>query len=133
MPALEMVDESFVAAPPAQVAAALSGQRRWRRWWPDLALTVVADRGELGLRWAMAGALHGTLEMWLEPVLDGTVLHQILHAELPGARPRELADQQRRRRLAAKAIAFELKATLEGARPPGEPPGTGPDHPRGPG
>lgn len=51
---------------------------------PDLALTVVEDRAEKGMRWAVAGPLTGTMEIWLEPVLDGVVLHYFLHAEPSG-------------------------------------------------
>jgi len=119
---LDVVDETFLAAAPAEVAAAMGRPQRWRRWWPDLRLTVVHDRGPQGVRWSVAGALRGTMEVWLEPMLDGTVLHHFLRAELPGASPAELDAQRHRRRLTAKAVAFELKAELEHGRPPGEPP-----------
>lgn len=122
-----MVDQTFVAAAPEQVAAELSGPRRWRRWWPDLQLSVVHDRGAAGIRWQVGGALVGTMEMWLEPVLDGTVVHHFLHAEFLHAErssvnPRDIPAQVHARRLQAKRVAFEVKRTLEAGRRAGEPP-----------
>ena len=118
--ALDVVDETFLAAPPAAVAARMAGERRWRDWWPDLRLTVVHDRGPQGVRWTVAGALRGTMEIWLEPVLDGTVLHLFLRSELPDGA--DVGAEVGRRRRQAKAVAFELKADLEAGRAAGEPP-----------
>ncbi|UZJ23563.1 polyketide cyclase / dehydrase and lipid transport [Rhodococcus antarcticus] len=120
MRALDVVDETFLAAPPAAVAARIAGPGRWRRWWPDLRLTVAHDRGPQGVRWTVDGALRGTLEIWLEPVLDGTVLHLFLRSELPDGA--DVGSELGRRRRQAKAVAFELKADLEAGRPAGEPP-----------
>ena len=69
----------------------------------------------------MAGALVGTMEVWLEPMLDGTVLHYFLRAD-PPAGGRDSEHETVRRRLRAKEVAFALKRALEGDRPPGEPP-----------
>jgi hypothetical protein len=77
------------------------------------------------VRWTVRGALVGTMEVWLEPVLDGTVLHYFLRADLPpgpAARPGRLRREKTRRQLAAKAVALDLKAVLEGGRRPGCPP-----------
>jgi hypothetical protein len=121
--AVDIVDETFVVAPPKIVAAAFAAPGTWRRLWPDLELAVYADRGDEGLRWTVAGALTGTMEVWLEPVLDGTLLHYYLRAELPGpAAEPELRRERRRRQLDAKRITLGLKAVLEEGRPPGEPP-----------
>ena len=77
----------------------------------------------------MRGALVGTMEVWLEPALDGTILHYFLRAGrpalagLPAARrARMIRKETRRRQLAAKQVALALKLVLEGGRPPGEPP-----------
>ncbi len=129
MPSVDVVDETFLAVPPAIVAAELSRPARWRRLWPDLHLRVVTDRGVQGFRWTVTGALVGSMEIWLEPVLDGTVLHYYLRADPagPGGSPapapwrRGMAEARRRQR-AAKAIAFALKERLEAGRAPGEPP-----------
>jgi hypothetical protein len=128
---LDIVDETFLAVPPGTVAAAFADPRSWSRYWPDLVLRVYADRGAEGLRWTVRGALVGTMEVWLEPVLDGTVLHYFLRASPAGSagerlelRPRQLRREFDRRARAAKRIALELKDLLEDGRPPGLPPAT---------
>lgn len=119
---LDVVDETFLAVPPARVATALARSARWRAWWPDLALHLHDDRGPAGLRWQVTGRVSGSMEVWLEPMLDGTVLHYFLRVQVPEASATELLGAARKRRLAAKKMAFELKAELEAGRPAGEPP-----------
>jgi hypothetical protein len=120
---VDIVDETFLVVPPKIVASAFADPAAWRRYWPDLTLTVYLDRGDEGLRWTVGGALVGTMEVWLEPVLDGTVLHYFLRAELPASvGPRQADIERRRRQLAAKRIALGLKAVLEDGRAPGCPP-----------
>lgn len=122
VPAVDVIDETFLAVPPDTVAAAFADPGAWRRFWPDLDLEVYADRGAQGLRWTVRGALVGTMEVWLEPVLDGTVLHYFLRADFPeqvqGRPLKEIARRQR----AAKAVALDLKFVLEDGRKPGVPP-----------
>ena len=128
-PALDLVDETFLAVPPSTVAAVFKDPACWARYWPDLVLELYTDRGEKGLRWTVRGALVGTMEVWLEPVLDGTLLHYFLRAT-PAERggtpralpPRELRREFDRRARAAKAIALGLKEILEDGREPGVPP-----------
>ncbi|SNT22663.1 polyketide cyclase / dehydrase and lipid transport [Rhodococcoides kyotonense] len=130
MSSIQVADQTFVAAPGARVSEALSPQVRWRQWWPDLRLTVTEDRGEQGIRWTVAGALTGTMEFWLEkmPVVDGVVVHYFLHAEPNAGRERvDLVDENHRRRVAGKAVTFELKRELEAGRAAGE----RPEHARG--
>lgn len=129
MPSVDVHDETFVAVPPGLLAAVFADQRQCRRLWPDLRLTVYADRGDRGIRWTVGGALVGTMEVWLEPMLDGTLLHYFLRADPAGLHgaprpldPRAGAAEVARRQLVAKAVAFELKDRLEAGRPPGEPP-----------
>jgi len=126
---VDVVDQTFVVAPPEVVAAEFATPERWRILWPDLDLEIVTDRGAHGVRWTVAGALIGSMEVWLEPVLDGTVVHYFLRADPVGsdgrpapASPRRAAAQVRVRQRAAKAIAFALKDRLEAGRAPGEPP-----------
>ncbi|MFI6100417.1 polyketide cyclase / dehydrase and lipid transport [Lentzea sp. NPDC051213] len=124
MASVDVVDETFLAVPPSVVAAAFSMPSSWRSFWPDLELDVYADRGDEGLRWTVGGALVGTMEIWLEPMLDGTVLHYFLRAD-PAAgslTPRNALREVQRRQLAAKSVALGLKLTLEDGRPPGCPP-----------
>jgi hypothetical protein len=124
MNSIQIADETFVAADPVEVGRAVGDPANWRRWWPDLLLTVVEDREDKGHRWTVAGALTGTMEIWLEPVLDGVVLHYFLHAE-PSAvaawqlAKMNLATMNHRRRVAGKNMAFEVKRTLEASRPVG--------------
>jgi hypothetical protein len=129
VPTLDVIDETFLAVPPKLVAAVFAEPTAWRRFWPDLAVAVYADRGDQGLRWTVGGALVGTMEVWLEPVLDGTVLHYFLRADLPERprppTPRQLRRERTRRQLAAKALALALKSELENGRRPGCPPDLG--------
>lgn len=83
MSTVQVADQTFVAAPGTAVAEVLSDRGRWRLWWPDLTLDVREDRGDKGIRWTVAGPMDGTMEVWLEPCLDGVILHYFLHAE-PG-------------------------------------------------
>jgi hypothetical protein len=121
---IQVADEMFIAADGARVGAAIADRASWRRWWPDLRLQVVEDRAEKGIRWAVTGALTGTMEIWLEPTLDGVLLHYFLHAEPSGVAAWQLAKMNLAkmthcRRVAGKKMAFEVKTTLERSRPVG--------------
>ena len=122
MPSVDVVDETFVVVPQEVLAAEFATPTHWRALWPDLDLEVMTDRGAAGFRWTVTGALVGSMEVWLEPVLDGTVLHYFLRVDLPGATPRSLRRERTRRQLAAKALSLGLKAQLENGRAPGCPP-----------
>jgi hypothetical protein len=133
MTSVDVVDETFITVPPSRLAAEFADPDAWPRFWPDLRLTVGTDRAEKGLRWIVGGALVGSMEVWLEPVLDGTVLHYYLRAD-PADRdgkpsplpPRRAVAEAARRQRAAKAVALGLKDLLEDGRPPGEPPANEP-------
>ncbi|KAA8962656.1 polyketide cyclase / dehydrase and lipid transport [Mycobacterium sp.] len=129
MHSVQIADETFVAADPARVGAAVADPPGWRRWWPDLRLEVVEERGDKGIRWAVTGPLTGTMEIWLEPLLDGVLLHYFLHAEPSGVSAWQLSRMNlaamiHRRRVAAKKMAFEVKEALERSRPIGVSPAT---------
>lgn len=124
MNSIQVADETFIAASGAQVGALVADRLSWRRWWPDLQLQLVEDRAEKGVRWTVGGPLTGTMEIWLDPMLDGVLLHYFLHAEPSGVTGRQLAKLNlaklnHRRRVAGKRMAFEVKARLEQARPVG--------------
>lgn len=122
---VDVMDETFLVVPPARLAQEFADPAAWRRLWPDLDLRVFADRGEAGIRWTVVGdAWRGSMEVWLEAVGDGTVLHYFLRVDPLGAplAPREAAREAVRRQRAAKAVAFALKDRLEAGRPPGLPP-----------
>ena len=72
-PPVDLVDETFIVAERTLLARRISDPALWLRWWPDLRLTVVTDRGLDGIRWSVAGALSGTAEIWLEPWQDGVI------------------------------------------------------------
>ena len=121
---IQVADETFVAAGPAVVGRAVGDRASWRRWFPDLLLEVVEDRADKGVRWTVAGPLTGTMEIWLEPVLDGVVLHYFLHAEPTGVQPAQVAKIDlpgvvHQRRVAGKRMSFEVKNVLEAGRPVG--------------
>ena len=121
MNSIQIADETFVCADPADVGDAIANPTSWGRWWPDLRLTVVEDRGPAGHRWAVTGALTGTMEIWLEPSFDGVILHYFMHAEPAGVAAWELArmnlaKMNHKRRVAGKNMAFEVKRTLEASR-----------------
>ncbi len=127
MNSIQIADETFIAADPVAVGKAVADPASWLRWWPDLHLTVVEDRGEVGQRWTVTGALTGTMEVWLEKMHngpEGVVLHYFVHAEPAGAAAWEMAKMNlpkmnHRRRVAGKDMAFEVKRTLEAGRPVG--------------
>jgi hypothetical protein len=127
---IQVADETFIAASPKRVGEAVGEPARWRRWWPDLQLRVIEDRGEQGVRWSVTGPLTGSMEIWLEPVMDGVLLHYFLHAEPSGVSAHELARMDlpklvHRRRVAGKNMAFEVKAEVEAGRPVGVAPQAG--------
>jgi hypothetical protein len=78
---VDLVDETFIVAQPAVLAGIVADPQMWRRWWPDLQLAVFMDRGLLGQRWSMTGALVGSLEIWIEPIIDGCIVHHYLRGE----------------------------------------------------
>lgn len=118
MNSIQVADETFVAADGFAVGAAIGDPARWRQWWPDLQLKVIEDRGDKGMRWTVSGPVTGTMEIWLEPILDGVKLHYFLHAEPAGAAAWQLAKLNlvklnHQRRVSGKRMAFEVKAELE--------------------
>ena len=116
MPLLDIADETFVARPPEAVASAVTEPAAWALWWPDLELAVTRDRGVKGTQWAVRGALTGSMELWLEPVRGGTVVHWYLRADPPTPlTPRRLQRTRDARVRAWKVTAFTLKDWLEGA------------------
>ncbi|MDP3971816.1 MAG: polyketide cyclase / dehydrase and lipid transport [Candidatus Nanopelagicales bacterium] len=122
MPAIDLVDETFIAAAPAAIAEIVSDPHRWAEWWPDFSLRVFMDRGSKGIRWSVSGTFVGSTEIWIEPVLDGAVLHYYLRVDPPDGTPLGRRDVNRARSARAKAwkaIVWRLKDELEGSRAPG--------------
>jgi hypothetical protein len=134
VPAVDLVDETFVVADRAVLAAVVADPGRWRTWWPDLVLTVFMDRGLEGIRWSVGGAFVCSAEIWLEPHGDGVLLHHYQRldpvdprAGTPRPEPTDLAGWRRaarerdRRARAWKRHVWALKDELEAGRRPGEP------------
>ena len=135
MPAVDLVDETFIVTEPAVLAAIVADRTRWRMWWPELELTVFMDRGLQGMRWTVVGELVGSCEIWLEAQGDGVLLHYYLRVDptVPGSRtePRELPESprghrqvasiRRRHALRWKRQVWQLKDELEAERVIGMP------------
>jgi hypothetical protein len=120
--AVHVLDDTFVAAAPAVVAAAVAQSRRWSQWWPDLTLETSKDRGLKGRKWRVVGQRAGTAEIWLEPWRDGTVVHLFLRLDPSGSKvdARGAERERVRRVLAWKRTVHALKDELEAGRAPGE-------------
>ena len=89
MPAIDVVDSTWICAPPAVVAAIVAEPANWRRWWPELDLVAEDRRGDKGVRWTVrptSSGESGSMEVWLEPALDGVVLHYILRLDAADGR-----------------------------------------------
>jgi hypothetical protein len=122
---LELVDETFVVADLSTVRAAVGEPTQWVLWWPDLELTPFMDRGDLGVRWSAAGRHWvGSVELWLEAVGDGVLVHHYQRLDPAGGgswSPTAVRRERERRALLWKRHAFALKDELEGGRRPGSP------------
>lgn len=145
MPLVDVIDETFVVAPPSLVAAAVKEPAFLAGVFPGLELHVFEDRGDEGIRFTVTGALVGSNEFWVEPWGDGAIVHYYLRAD-PTRRgsdtvavsgdPRRLLRRAIRVRAAhcvrLKAGLNEVKDRLEAGRPPGLPPaGAQPVRPSG--
>lgn len=101
MPEVDVVDSTWICAPPGVVATQVARPENWRRWWPRLELTVVEWRGDKGVRWEVhgeRGGTAGTMEIWLEPAFDGVVVHNFLRLDGVG---RPLGRRRRERLIRA--------------------------------
>lgn len=121
-PMIDITDETLVVATASQVRAALCDELHWEALFPGTRLSCIDDRGLLGKRWSVAGALRGSAEVWLEPWADSVVVHvfwQVDPTEQPSARGLERL--RRRYALAVKRHVLAAKDRLEAGRVPGTP------------
>ena len=124
MPAIDVVDSTWIAAPAATVAAVVAEPGNWRRWWPGLELQVTEWRAVKGVRWAVPSVaghagLSGSAEIWLEPMAEGVVAHFFLRLDpAPGrVASRRLVERvtgEYRRR--TKTVFWALADQLDPAR-----------------
>ena len=128
MPMIDLVDESFLVVDRERLAAIVADPARWREWWPDLRLTVFMDRGLDGVRWSVSGDRVGSLEIWLELVGDGVVVHHYARLDPvggpvgSGARAARRSARARDRHARAwKRVVWSLAAQLDADRPAGTP------------
>jgi hypothetical protein len=112
----DLVEETFVAADPANLVA--RSRDLAAALWPDLTLTVTADRGDEGLRWAVTHVrgvpVVGSCEVWLERCGDGVLVHAYLRTPMT-------VREGRRRARHAKRVLWALKDEWEAGREPGTP------------
>ena len=85
VPQVDVVDSTWIGAAPAVIGAVLAQPANWSRWWPDLTVRVTEQRGPKGVRWNVptgrGGRVHGSMEIWLQPADDGTVVHYFLRLD----------------------------------------------------
>ena len=113
MPAIDLIDETYVAVAPERLVDAVADPGLWRRWFPGLARQVFMDRGVKGVRWSVTGEIDGSVEVWLEPAGPGTIVHWYVRGEHPGA---SMATRLRREYLrAVNQGMFALKDAAEEA------------------
>jgi uncharacterized protein YndB with AHSA1/START domain len=121
-------DQGFVAAPPPDVYEILAHPASYARWWPNVAAADGTDPARLRLGGSRVSAtptrqrpgvgifvelgppLDGTLEWYLEPFEEGTIVNALLDVELSGSGARRL----RRVRAQIRRGLVGLKAALEG-------------------
>ena len=122
MPQLDVIDETFVRADPAAVAAALHEPGLWERMFPGLELHVFQDRGDAGLRFTVTGGMVGTSELWVEPWGDGAIVHYYLRADLTRkgsateariVSPAKAVRARTKHCVRVKQVLNEVKDTLE--------------------
>ena len=114
-------DETFIAVAPAVVAPRLDDVPSRRDLWPDLGLHLARDRGAKGRQWSVSGAATGTAEVWLEPWLDGTIVHLYLRLRAAPDRRGRVRPGSQDRLLAWKRWVTRLRDELDAGRAPGCP------------
>ena len=118
-PLIDVADDTYLRVAPTVLAPLVADSAWWIRWWPDLVPHVTRDRGVKGQQWTVTGALRGSMEIWLEPVVAGTVVHWYLRvdpARSRVARSRRRVRRERERRVRAwKSDMYALKDRLERA------------------
>jgi hypothetical protein len=116
MPALDIVDETFVRAPVDALRATLCNEAAWAAL--GMNAHCYEDRGDAGKRWTLFGALTGTAEVWLEQNFGGVLVHIYIRADPRGnVSPARLRARYAHR---VKRWVLDIKTGYDMARPAGE-------------
>ena len=109
---IDVIDETFIDAPPHRLAALFRDPRNVANAWPHVQATVTRDRGVQGAVWSVSGAMTGEFEVWIEPYWDGAIVHHYVRAST-AQRPAPLERAHVRR---WKRFVTAVKDTLEPPR-----------------
>lgn len=117
MPTVDVADETYVAVPPDVLAPRLTAPALLAEWFPRLSVDVFMDRGEEGTRWSVTGEIDGSLEVWLESMARGTLVHWFVRGEPAATRRSTRGDVAQRYVALLKARMFAFKDAAEGSAP----------------
>ena len=81
MPTVDIADETYVRGEPSDLAARLCDPALLGEWFPALTFAVFMDRAEKGTRWSITGDIDGSMEVWLEPMARGALVHWFIRGE----------------------------------------------------
>lgn len=81
---MDIVDETYIDAPPEVTAAVLTHPVNTAGAWPHVRLGAMRDRGAQGAIWEVAGLLTGEFEIWVEPYWEGAIVHHYVRAAAHG-------------------------------------------------
>ncbi|MGZ5415426.1 MAG: hypothetical protein ACXWDC_10075 [Aeromicrobium sp.] len=115
MPALDVVDQTFILAPATELRDIFCDEQAWKAL--GMNLRCYEDRGIDGKRWTLSESLTGTAEVWLEPSHDGVIVHVYIQADPRSRRSR--ASLKRRYAVPVKRWILDVKAGYEIDRPAG--------------
>ena len=118
-----IADDTFIVADPSVMAELVTDPARITLWWPHMNLVVTKDRKALGRHWQVDGRWAnvewtGSMEMWLEPKLDGVIVHHYVRWDSVGRAPdhRKMSRLARRYATWWKGQVLALKDEVEFGR-----------------
>ena len=125
---LQSHDQGFLAAGPEEVYDVLADPSTYESWWPGASASDGSATLRLGRRTVSArpdrhragvGLFlvmgEGSLEWYLEPFEEGTIVNAFTDLDLPGGR-RRAERGLRSVRATLRSALVGLKARMEGAR-----------------
>ena len=99
----DVIARAFIALTPQSLRRQIERHLATTSLFGEAELRLTEDRAAKGWRWQVTAPFQGSAEIWLEPALDGCVLHAFLRAE--DAAAARLADRGKRMR--AELFAFK--------------------------